>query len=122
MVAGSRSGGGSMPSLVIVDDSVVIRRAVRNFLALGGFSWEICGEAGDAETGFQLCHSLQPDVVLIDLSLSQENGLSLAMRVKEQVPGTRIVIMSEQAPQHLEILTAAYDIQAVAKSMLASRL
>jgi hypothetical protein len=30
--------------------------------------------------------------------------------------------MSEQAPQHLEILTAAYDIQAVAKPMLASHL
>lgn len=111
-----------MPRLVIVDDSAVIRHALRDFLAREDFSWEISGEADDAEAGFQLCRSLQPHVVLIDLSLPHGNGLALALRVKEQVPATRVVIMSEQAPQLLETIATAHEMEAVAKSMLASHL
>ncbi|HEX3822141.1 MAG TPA: response regulator [Candidatus Sulfotelmatobacter sp.] len=111
-----------MPRLLIVDDSPMIRRAVRDFLGVEGSSWEICGEAAGAENGFQLCRSLEPDAILIDLSLSEGNGLDLALRVKGTLAGTRIVVMSEHSPRVLEILATTYDVEAVDKSMLSSHL
>jgi DNA-binding NarL/FixJ family response regulator len=111
-----------MPRLIIVDDSTLVRRAVRDFVGVESSSWQICGEAADAETGFQLCCSLEPDAVLIDLSLSRGNGLDLVLRVKGAVLGTRIVLMSEQSPRVLEKLAVTYDIEAVPKSLLASHL
>jgi DNA-binding NarL/FixJ family response regulator len=111
-----------MPKLVIVDDSDVVRRSIRQFLAYEDASWKICGEARDADEGFRLCVTLEPTVALIDLTLTPVDGLSLVRRLKKTGITTKIILMSEQGPGILEMVAETYGILALPKSRLATRL
>jgi DNA-binding NarL/FixJ family response regulator len=113
----------NLPSrLLIVDDSIPVRRAIVSLIAQNSPEWLVCGEAADAEEGARLCRSLAPDVVLIDLSLSGGDGLSLARTLTELSPKTRIVLMSAQERGTLSLLATEYSFDAIPKSSLANEL
>jgi hypothetical protein len=51
----------NLPSrLLIVDDSIPVRRAIVSLIAQNSPEWLVCGEAADAEEGARLCRSLAP--------------------------------------------------------------
>jgi len=52
------------------------------------------GFAGNAETGFEQAMALRPDVVIMDYHLPDGDGISAAVRILEQAPDTRIVLLT----------------------------
>ena len=72
----------NMPSvrIVIVDDDPEIRDLVREYLANEGFD---IGEARDGEAMRALIAERVPDVVLLDLTLPGEDGLTLARSLRQ---------------------------------------
>jgi DNA-binding NarL/FixJ family response regulator len=80
-------------SVLIVDDSEIIRRVMRDFFeALT--DWNITGEAGDGSEAIQKAVELQPDLILMDFSMPNMNGIEAASVLKSAVPSTRIVVFT----------------------------
>lgn len=83
----------NMPSvrIVIVDDDPEIRDLVREYLANEGFDIR---EARDGEAMRALIAERVPDVVLLDLTLPGEDGLTLARSLRQDFPAMGIVMIS----------------------------
>jgi DNA-binding NarL/FixJ family response regulator len=85
--------------ILIADDSEVVRRGVRNILT--STSWEVCGEAIDGPDAIQKATELLPDLVLLDISMPGLSGLDVARLLREKVPATSILVMSQHDPSVL---------------------
>jgi DNA-binding NarL/FixJ family response regulator len=83
--------------ILIADDNEHVRRGVRNILSSVP-GWEICGEAKDGTEALQSAADLQPDLVLLDISMPGLSGLEVARLLRDQVPAARILIMSQHDP------------------------
>jgi DNA-binding NarL/FixJ family response regulator len=69
-----------VPSTVlIVDDHASFRASARSLLELEGF--QVVGEAGDGAAGIRLAHTLEPDIVLLDIALPDMSGFDVAERL-----------------------------------------
>lgn len=90
---------GSMKPIrvLLVDDSVDVRRLVRTALRFrGGF--ELSGEAATAADAVELARALQPDVVVLDLGLPDLAGRDVLTRVVDAAPATNVVVFSGADP------------------------
>ena len=56
--------------------------------------FEIAGEAGTAKEGFRMAKTLNPDLVLVDISLPDQSGIDLTRRIRGMLPETRVLIIS----------------------------
>jgi DNA-binding NarL/FixJ family response regulator len=65
---------------------------------------------------------LRPDVMLIDLSISESKGLWVAKTLKSRAPSCRAIVISEQHPTILARLEAESGFVCLAKTQLASGL
>jgi DNA-binding NarL/FixJ family response regulator len=79
--------------ILIADDHHLVRRGVGNLLSKEA-GWEICGEATDAAQAFQKACELNPDLVLLDISMPDGSGLEAARRIRQQFPQVKILMMS----------------------------
>lgn len=99
-----------MIRVLVVDDHDVVRAGLR--LLLGGFDDVECvGEAADGGQAVELAGTLQPDVVLMDLSMPGVDGITATGRIAEQHPDVRIVVLTTVADRTK--VTAAIDAGAV---------
>jgi DNA-binding NarL/FixJ family response regulator len=82
--------------ILVVDDAASVRRSLRLRLALET-DMLVVGEAGDAERAERLAESLRPDVVLMDVVLSQTaDGIAVSQALHEQMPEIATVLMSHR--------------------------
>ena len=77
--------------VLIVDDSLLMRRLVGEALASDG--WEIAGEAGNGTEAVEQYRQLRPDVVTLDISMPDCNGLQ-AVGAIIKVDPAKIVVVS----------------------------
>ena len=75
----------------IADDYEAARRAIRMLLERRP-GWEVCGEAADGPETVLKTESLRPDVVILDLALGADNGLTVAREIAAETPGLPIVL------------------------------
>jgi DNA-binding NarL/FixJ family response regulator len=83
--------------ILIADDNERVRRGVVNILAFMPH-WEVCGEAKDGTEAVQRAAELLPDLILLDVSMPGLNGLDVARLLREKLPATKILIMSQHDP------------------------
>ena len=80
-------------SVVVCDDVPELRRLARAVLEEGG-EMEVVGEAGDGREAIDVIKQLQPDVVVLDLSMPELDGLEAIPLIHEIAPVTEIVVFS----------------------------
>jgi len=78
--------------ILVVDDHPLTRDALASLLAQGGF--DVVGEAGDGAEALELAQSLQPDLVLLDLSMPGLDGLSALPRLRAAAPRCEVVVLT----------------------------
>lgn len=83
--------------ILIADDNEHVRRGVRNILSSVP-GCEICGEAKDGTEALQCAAELQPDLILLDISMPGLSGLEVARLLRDQVPTAAVLIMSQHDP------------------------
>ena len=66
-------------TIVLIDDQAIVRAAFRSLLERAG-RFKVVGDAGDARRGIELVESLRPDLVILDITMPGEDGLSLCSR------------------------------------------
>ena len=81
-----------MKSVLVVDDSRVSRKMLVNMLEVTGYT--VAGEAIDGREGFEFYKKLHPDVVLMDITMPEMNGLDALRLIKEYDPDAKVIILS----------------------------
>jgi two-component system chemotaxis response regulator CheY len=77
---------------LVVDDSVFARKNLIKMIEL--FGGEVAGEAGDGLTAIAEFNRSKPDVVLMDITMPQMEGIEAVERIVRQHPHARIVMVS----------------------------
>ena len=76
--------------ILIADDETSVRRAVRTFIETQS-KWEVC-EAADGIEAFQKARALNPDLIILDLSMPKANGVEVALLLNTIMPGTPVIL------------------------------
>jgi len=81
-----------MLRILLVDDHKILREGIRRGLESAGE--DVVGEAANGEEAVALAHELDPDVILMDLSMPVLDGIEATRRIVAERPGSRIVVLT----------------------------
>jgi DNA-binding NarL/FixJ family response regulator len=82
-----------MTRILLADDHGIVRQGLRAVLARDK-SFEVIGESGDGREAVRLAEALQPDVVIIDISMPHLNGIEAAAQILRANSKTRVIVLS----------------------------
>jgi DNA-binding NarL/FixJ family response regulator len=85
----------SLPTLriLIADDHDVVRQGVQSVVD-DQPNWEVCGIAATGREAIARARDLVPDIVILDMTMPELNGLDAAIQIKRHVPGAEILMFS----------------------------
>jgi len=88
---GSRNRKSTL-KVLIVDDHEALRAGVRSVLESRGI--EVCGEAANGKEALVKAVQLQPDLVILDITMPVLDGFSAAREISKRLPGVGILLLS----------------------------
>lgn len=83
-----------MYKLLIVDDEPLIRRGIRSLADLSSIEISRVLEAKDGEEAVQCVREERPDIVLMDINMPKQDGLTTAAMIKEEFPEIYVLILT----------------------------
>jgi DNA-binding NarL/FixJ family response regulator len=98
-----------MKRILVVDDHSLVRRNIRGVLEEEGY--EVCGEAATGREAVELAGVLKPDLVVLDLTMPELNGLDAARQILAKTPEARVLILTMHQAEALtrEALASGAD-------------
>ncbi|WP_428073554.1 response regulator [Candidatus Avelusimicrobium aviculae] len=81
-----------MFKIALVDDSVILRSAIRNVLESSGF--EVVFEAGGSAELFSKINGSGVGLVLLDIFFPTENGLDILAKLKKHLPAVKVLMVT----------------------------
>ncbi|MBP7548313.1 MAG: response regulator, partial [Corallincola sp.] len=82
-----------MTTVLLIDDHPLLRNGVRQLLSLEP-RFRVVGEAGTGDEGLALARSLEPDLILLDLNMKDDDGISVLHELRRHGIRGRVVILS----------------------------
>src|ERR1700722_19296834 len=82
-----------MVGILIADDHTHTRESIRNFIGEVP-NWEVCAEASDGREALHYAETLQPNVILLDVTMPTMNGFEAARRIHESSPDVPILMLT----------------------------
>ena len=82
-----------MPKVMIVDDHAAVRRGVQSILESFP-EWEFCGEATNGQEAVELAEELDPEIIIMDVSMPVLNGLEATRIIHGTRPKTKILLLT----------------------------
>ncbi len=108
--------------LLLADDHAVVREALGLLLAQEP-DIQIVGEAADGQEAVEMASQLQPDIILMDISMPRLNGIEATRAIRRDYPDIRIIGLSMfEEPERSQALREAGAVAFVTKSGISSDL
>jgi DNA-binding NarL/FixJ family response regulator len=105
-----------MPGILIVDDNANIRYMLHSFIQ-SNTGYKVCGEAENGSEALDKAMKLQPDLVLLDLTLPGMSGTDAATALKLELPRVKIILFTLHADGVNQSLASTFPIdRVIAKS------
>ena len=87
--------------VLIVDDAAFMRMMIKDILSKNGY--EVAGEAENGLKAVEKYKELMPDLVLMDITMPEMNGIEAVKNIKALDPGAKIVMCSAMGQQAMVI-------------------
>jgi len=87
--------------ILIAEDSAYMRTLLKDVLIRHGY--DVVGEAENGKEAVELYGKLHPDIVTMDITMPEMDGLEALKAIKETYPSARIVMVSAMGQQNLVI-------------------
>ena len=95
--------------ILIADDHEVVRQGVRAVLEAEP-AWIVCGEASSGREAVAMAVALRPEVVVLDISMPELNGLEATRQIRGVVPAKILILTVHESDQVVaEVLDAGAD-------------
>jgi two-component system, chemotaxis family, chemotaxis protein CheY len=88
-----------MKKVLIVDDAAFMRVSIKNMLAKNGY--EIIGEAENGKVAIQKYQELSPDIVTMDITMPEMDGLASIKKILEYNPSANIIMISAMGQESM---------------------
>lgn len=85
--------------LMLADDHRMLREGLSRSMSEHGF--DVVGEARDGVEAVNMAFSLNPDVILMDVSMPEMDGVEACRQVRAAVPGSKVVMLTMHADQEV---------------------
>jgi len=82
----------SEKKILLVDDAAFMRMMIKDILVKNGFT--VCGEGQDGAEAIEKYKALQPDLVIMDITMPNMDGLTALKEIKKDYPNAKIVMCS----------------------------
>jgi DNA-binding NarL/FixJ family response regulator len=86
--------------ILIADDHEAVRRGLRSVLL--GAGWEVCGEASNGNEAIAKTIELQPDLVILDVSMPVMGGLEAAPAILKSTPQVKVIVFTMHESQQIK--------------------
>src|SRR5579884_824974 len=106
--------------ILIADDHEVTRQGIKTLLSEQP-DLEVCGEAADGLEAIDKTRDLNPDLLILDLSMPGAGGLTVARRVRQIDPDTKILVFTTHSYPGLENMVKAAGSQGYVQKANASQ-
>ena len=83
--------------ILLVDDNEIVVRELRSLLSLNP-GWLVCGEGINGVEAVEKAKSLRPDLILMDISMPQMNGIEATRIIRREVPESAVILISQNDP------------------------
>lgn len=87
--------------ILIVDDAAFMRMMIRDVLTKNGFN--ILGEAENGQKAIERYKELEPELVIMDITMPEVDGIQAVKEIKKIDPGAKIVMCSAMGQQAMVI-------------------
>ncbi|AMW98500.1 response regulator [Rummeliibacillus sp. G93] len=87
--------------ILIVDDAAFMRMMIKDILTKNGF--EVVGEAGDGAQAVEKYAELKPDLVTMDITMPEMDGIAALKEIKQKDPSAIIIMCSAMGQQAMVI-------------------
>lgn len=85
--------------ILVVDDHPIVRQGLRTLLE-GRSGWEVVGEASDGMEAIEKAGQLNPDVMVLDVTMPRMNGLEACRVIRRDLPSLEILFVTQHdSPQ-----------------------
>ncbi len=87
--------------VLVVDDAAFMRMMIKDVLSKNGF--DICGEAENGAKAFEKYKDLGPDLVIMDITMPEVDGIAALKLIKNHDPAARVIMCSAMGQQAMVI-------------------
>lgn len=87
--------------VLIVDDAAFMRMMIKDILTKNGY--EVVGEAENGQVAVEKFRDLRPDLVTMDITMPEMDGIAAVKEIKAQDPAARVIMCSAMGQQAMVI-------------------
>ncbi len=90
-------------TFLVVDDAIFMRTVLKKMLSEAGF--KVVGEAGNGLQAIEMAEQLKPDIVTLDITMPEMDGIEAIDKILQVSPDTKIIMCSAMG-QHSKVVEA----------------